>query len=131
MRVKAVIEAEIMWGVEPTRPAETMVKNSSSDAIATGASAGMFGILDWSIWPPWDIFFAIRTRRSKAAVLAFSLTSLAEMTTSERMDGMKWRFVCDRCSTTTATAARRSRRAGADTVGAVLRRRVCSSALRS
>ena len=131
MRVKAVIEAEIMWGVEPTRPAETMVKNSSNDAVAMGAPAGIFGICDWSIWPPWDIFFAMRTRRSKAAVLAFSLTSLAEMTTSESMHGMKWRLVCGRCSTTTATAARRSRRAGADTVEAVLRRRACSSALRS
>ncbi len=66
-----------------------MVKNSSREASALGASAGICGILDWAIVPPSCILQAIATRRSKEAVRAFSLTSLAEMTTSERMEGMK------------------------------------------
>ena len=73
----------------------------------------------------------MRTRRSNAAVRAFSLTSLAEITISERMEGMKWRLVWGRCSITTAMAVRRSRRAGAETVDAVVRRRDWSSELRS
>ena len=51
----------------------------------------MCGIFDWDIVPPEDILVAMRTRRSKAAVRDFSLASLAEMTTSERMEGMKCR----------------------------------------
>ena len=73
----------------------------------------------------------MRTSRSNAAVRAFSLTSLAEITTSDRIEGTKWRDVCGRCSTTTEIAARRSRRAGAETLEAVVRRRDWSSALRS
>ena len=44
--------ADTMCGVEPTKPAETMVKNSSRDAVEVGASAAICGICDWSIWPP-------------------------------------------------------------------------------
>ena len=39
--MSAVIEADIMWGVDPTRPADTIVKNSSNDAVAVGASAAI------------------------------------------------------------------------------------------
>ncbi len=125
------MDAEIMCGVEPTKPADTMVKNSSSDAVAVGALASICGICDWSIWPPWAIFLAIRTSSSKAAVRAFSLTSLAEITTSERIEGMKWRLDWGRCSITTTTAARRSRRAAAEAEAAVDRSKDCNSELRS
>ena len=73
--------------------------------------------------PPWCILWAISTRRSKAAARAFSLTSLAEITTSERMEGIKCKADGGRYSVTTAMAARRSRRQGADAVDAVVRRR--------
>ena len=119
-----------MCGVDPTRPAETMVKNSSSEASAVGAEASMWGTLDWWIVPPWDILSAMRTRRLKAAVRAFSFTSLAEITTSERMEGMKCKSVGGTWVTTTEMAARRSRRAGAETESVVVRRRVCNSELR-
>ncbi len=120
-----------MCGDEPTSPAETMVKNSSSEALVSGALGGMCGIFDWEIVPPSCILRAMRTRRSNAAARAFSFTSLVEMTTSERMEGMKCREEAGRCSVTTAMASSRSRRHGADAVETEVRRRSWSSELRS
>ncbi len=48
----AVIDAEIMCGVLPARPALTMVKYSSRLAVAAEASSGMWGTLLLSIRAP-------------------------------------------------------------------------------
>lgn len=108
IRVRAVILALIMCGVLPARPAETMVMYSSSVAVTFGASEGMCATLLFITVPPDFIFSPMRTSRSKAAVRAFSLTSFAEMTTSERIDGMKCRSVVGRNSTSWERAIRRS-----------------------
>ena len=67
----------------------------------------------------------MRTKRSKASVRALSLTSLAAMTTSDKIDGMKCsEDVFGRVETMTAIAARRSRLQGGVADSEVLRRRV-------
>src|SRR5690348_12100031 len=113
----AVIEAEIIWGVLPARPALTMVTYSSIEALAGGASLGMCGTLLLSIIAPSaaTIVWPMKTSRSKAVVLAFSLFSLQLMTTSERTEGMKWSDVLGMKGIRAVMAARRSRLAGADT----------------
>ena len=106
--VKAVMDALIMWGVDPAKPAETMVKYSSSEAVALGVFAGIPGTFELMTVPPSFIFSAIATSRSNACVLARSLISLVEMTTSERTDGIKWRSDDGIQSIIFAIASRRS-----------------------
>src|SRR3954452_9165317 len=93
MRVRAVIEAETIWGVLPANPALTIVKYSSKFAVTAGASSGIWETLLFSIIAPEaeTIFSPMRMSRSNAAVRALSLTSLQDITTSERIAGIKCR----------------------------------------
>ena len=88
-RVSAVTVAEIMCGDDAASPADTMVTYSSSEPGTDGASATMFGTRAWATVPPRAIFSPMATSRSYAADRAFSLTSLADITTSERTEGTK------------------------------------------
>lgn len=136
-RDRAVTEAATMCGDVPARPAETMVKNSSRLAAASGVSLGMCGTRELRITVPAGLRsvsvmrFARWIKRSKAAVRALSFDSLHPRMTSGNIDGIKCRSEVGRYVTSSWIASSLSRRAGEGVLSAVDNSKACNSSLRS